>query len=303
MPDCFPPNASATRSVCFVAGTRVFSSVSTSSASCSEVVTSTLAASGSCSAWLIRSAATCAASAVPSARIADLGRPRLGVDADDAAEHALGRGQVDVAGTGDDVDGSQLGAVGVGGAVGEQCDRLRAADRPHLVDAEQLGRGEDGRVRQPAERGLRRRAQHERADPGDLRWHHVHHHGRRVDREPARRVQADARHRNPALGDRAALGDGGGDVGAPLVGVHLAGAVDRLFECRADVGVQFGQCTGQLRRGHAYARGPHAVEPLGVVEYRFDPALADRVHHRPHLMQGGVHIDLRARQRGTQLGG
>ncbi len=43
---------------------------STASASCSLSVISTLAAMGSCSAWLIRSAATNAASAVSSAMIA-----------------------------------------------------------------------------------------------------------------------------------------------------------------------------------------------------------------------------------------
>ena len=46
------------------------SSSSTASASAALSVTSTAPASGSCSAWLIRSAATCTGSAVSSARIA-----------------------------------------------------------------------------------------------------------------------------------------------------------------------------------------------------------------------------------------
>ncbi len=69
----------------------------------------------------------------------DLGRPGFGVDADPRAADPFGRGDVDVAGPGDHVDRCQLGAVGVDSAVGQQRDRLRAADRPHLVDAEQCG--------------------------------------------------------------------------------------------------------------------------------------------------------------------
>ena len=68
-----------------------------------------------------------------------------------AAEQPLGGGDVDVARAGDHVDRRQLGAVGVDAAVREQRDRLRAADRPHLVDAEQRGSGQDRRVRQAAE--------------------------------------------------------------------------------------------------------------------------------------------------------
>jgi hypothetical protein len=58
------------RSLCLVAATWSFSSYSTAASSSMESVTSTLAASGSCSAWLIRSAATCRGSAVSSASTA-----------------------------------------------------------------------------------------------------------------------------------------------------------------------------------------------------------------------------------------
>ena len=70
-PDCVP--RSAVGDPLGVLGGRrpgASSSASTASASSTESVTSTLAASGSCSAWLIRSAATCTGSAVSSARIA-----------------------------------------------------------------------------------------------------------------------------------------------------------------------------------------------------------------------------------------
>ena len=83
-------------------------------------------------------------------------RDRRGV----AAQQALGGRQVGVAGAGDQVDRVEHRAVGVGAAVGQQRDRLRAPDRPHLVDAEHRGGGHDRRMRKaplPVPRlGLRR---------------------------------------------------------------------------------------------------------------------------------------------------
>ena len=131
------------RSTCRVAATCLSSSASTSSASRSESVTSTEAAIGSCSAWLIRSAATYAASAVSSARMAISVGPASESMPDDALEQSLGRDGVDVAGSGDQVDA----AAGTG-AVGEHGDRLGAADGVDLVDAEQLAGREDRRVRE-----------------------------------------------------------------------------------------------------------------------------------------------------------
>ena len=114
-------------------------------------MTSTDAASVSCSAWLIRSAATCARVGGGVGEDGDLGRPGLGVDADHASHQAFRGRHVDVAGAGDHVDGLDLRRVAVGG----QRDRLRAADGVHLVDAEQGARGEDRRVRPAAELLLR----------------------------------------------------------------------------------------------------------------------------------------------------
>ena len=106
-------------------------------------VTSTAPASGSCSAWLIRSAATCAGSAVSSARIGDLGRAGLGVDADQAAQQPLGRRHVDVARPGDHVD-----RLAGPGAVAEHGDRLGPADGVDLGDARaaRRRRGPPGRA-------------------------------------------------------------------------------------------------------------------------------------------------------------
>ena len=116
-----------------------------------EAVTSTAAASGSCSAWLSRSAATYAGVGGVVGEDRDLGRAGLGVDADHALEQPLGGDGVDVAGAGDQVDRAARA-----GAVGEHRDRLGAADGVHLVDAEQRAGGQDRRVRQAAVLLLRR---------------------------------------------------------------------------------------------------------------------------------------------------
>ncbi len=128
---------------------------------------------------------------------ADLGRAGLGVDAAAALHQALGRGDVDVARAGDDVD-----RAAVLRAVREHRDGLRAADRPHLVDAEQRARRQHDRVRQAV--GLRRAGDGQAADARDQRRHDVHDHAARVGDPPARDVQPDPAHRHPALGDRRA---------------------------------------------------------------------------------------------------
>ena len=79
---------------------------------------------------------------VSSARMPISVGPASAVDADDALEQPLGRRDVDVARS-----GHQVGRLAVLGAVGEHRDRLRAADRVHLVDAEQRAGREDHRVR------------------------------------------------------------------------------------------------------------------------------------------------------------
>ena len=156
----------------------------------------------------------------------DLGGTGFGVDADLRAAQPLGGGDVDVAGSGDHVDGRQLGTVRVGAAVGQQRHGLRPAHGPHLVDAQQPGRGQDRRVRQAVKCGLRRAGHHQRVDTGGLRRHDVHDHAGRVDGVAAGHVQADPLDGNPPLGDRGARTEHGGDVVAALVSVHGAGAFD-----------------------------------------------------------------------------
>ncbi len=110
----------------------------------------------------------------------DLGRSGLGVDAHLGAADPLGRRDVDVAGAGDHVHRRQFGAIGVGAAIGQQGDRLGAAHRPDLLDAQQRRGGQDGGVRQGLEGagpgGLRRAGDHQRLHAGDLRGHDIHDH-------------------------------------------------------------------------------------------------------------------------------
>ena len=163
----------------------------------------------------------------------DLGGPGLRVDPDDALEQPLGRDGVDVARPGDEVDRAALPR-----AVREHGDGLSAADGVHLVDAEQLARGQDGRVRQSAVVALGRAGQRDRADAGDLRGHDVHHDAGDQRGDAAGHVEADPVHRDQPLGDPRARPDVGDGVAAEL---GLAGdpqPADRLLETRADARVE-----------------------------------------------------------------
>ena len=127
---------------------------------------------------------------------ADLGRAGLGVDADDAAQQPLGRRDVDVA-----RPHHQVGGPTVAGAVGEHRDRLGAADRMDLVDAEQGAGREHDRVRQAAVVPLRRAGDRERPDAGDLGGDDVHDDAGRIGHQAARHVEPDPADRHPLLGD------------------------------------------------------------------------------------------------------
>ncbi|BBJ44493.1 hypothetical protein SSPO_072110 [Streptomyces antimycoticus] len=217
----------------------------------------------------------------------DLGRPGLGIDTDPALEQPLGRGHVDIAGPGHHRD-----RAAVLGAVGEHGDGLGAARRVDLVHAQQRARREDRGVRQPAELRLRRGGDGHRADPGLLRGHHVHHHGGGVDRAPARYVQPDALDRHPALGDRAARHHLGGVVGAPLVAVDQPGPPDGLLQGGAHGRVQLREGALQRLRGDPHPLYGDAVEPMGIVDQRSGTTMAHVVTDGPHLLQGGLDVEL-----------
>lgn len=217
----------------------------------------------------------------------DLGGAGLRVDADAALEQALGRGDPDVAGAGDHAHRTALL-----GAVGEHRDGLGAARGVHLVDAEQRARGEDRRVREPAELLLRRRGHGHRADLGLLRGHHVHHHGGRVDRASAGNVQTDPLDRHPALGDRAARHDLRGVVGTALLAVDEPGAADRLLQRGPHLRVQLLQGPGQRLGRDAYPVDGDAVELLRVVDQCRGATMLHVLADRAHRLQCGLDVEL-----------
>ena len=229
MPDCWPESDVRIRSTCLVAETCLSSSASTSSASRSEVVTRTAAASGSCSAWLIRSAATYAASAVSSARIAISVGPASESMPTRPLRSRLAVTTQMLPGTGHQVDASARAD-----AVGEHRDRLGAADGVDLLDAQQRARREDRRVRQSAVVLLGARGQRDGADAGDLGGHDVHQHAGDERGESAGDVEPDAVDRHLAVRHRGSGTELGRDV---LLELGLAGdpqPADRLLQAGAD---------------------------------------------------------------------
>ncbi len=226
----------------------------------------------------------------------DLGRARLGVDADAPLEQALGGGDPDVAGTGDHADrGALLGAVG------EHRHRLGAAHGVHLVDAEQRAGRQDGRVGQPSEAGLRRGGDRQGGHPRLLGGHDVHHDARRVDRAPAGDVEADPVDGHPALGDRAAGDDLGGGVGPALVAVDQARPADGLLQRGAHGGVEPGEGAGEGLGGHAGGAELHTVEPGGQLPHGRHSPMAHVVADGPHLGKGGLDVKLGAGQHVAQV--
>ena len=141
-----------------------------------------------------------------------LGRAAGQVDRDVARDLELRVVHVLVAGPDDLVDAAD---------VREPADRLRPAERPDLVDAEQLGRGGD-------EAGaLRRRADDDPLDARGLRRDGAH--DERRD-EVARHVDADRLERHPAALEHDAGLDLERDVGRPLRLVPAAHAVGEREE-------------------------------------------------------------------------
>ena len=228
----------------------------------------------------------------------DLGRAGLGVHRDLAAEQPLGRGDVHVAGPGDDVR-----RRAVRGAVAEHRDGLGTAGRVHLGDAEQRAGAEDGRVRQPALIGLRRRGDRDLAHPGGLGRDDVHDHRRRVGDQAAGHVHPGPADRHVPLGDGGAGRHGGDSLGRHLVQVHQPGPPGGLLEGGPQVGVEPGQGVVQGLLGHPRGGQVHPVEPGRMLADRRAAAPPDVLADRPDRGQGGLHIQLGARQQAGELAG
>lgn len=233
----------------------------------------------------------------------DLGRAGLGVDADDAAQQPLGGGDPDVARPGDHVDRVAVrGALGVDRrAVRQHRDGLGAADGVDLVDTQQGAGGEHPGVGQAAVLLLRRARHHQRAHPGRLGRHHVHHHGRRIHRQAAGDVEADPVDRHPALGHRAARHHLGGVVGAALVGVHLAGPRDRLQQRGAHLGSEGALRLGDRLGGHPQHLGRDPVEALTGLPDRRVTMLPDRLHEGADPLDGHGDVELGTGQQAARV--
>ena len=229
----------------------------------------------------------------------DLGRAGLGVDADDALEQPLGGHRVDRARPGDQVDLATRP-----GAVGEHRDGLGTADGVHLVDAEQRARGQDRRVREPAVVLLRRGGERDRRDAGDLRGHHVHHHGGHQRRDAAGHVEPDPLDRHLAVGDAGTVGEVGDDVVLELglAGLRAAGGWTppgrrgrrgrgrRGRRCRAAGGTAMSACSTPSKRAEY---STIASTPAGP------DVVADRADH----MHRGLDVELGPRHGGAVVDG
>ena len=226
---------------------------------------------------------------------ADLGGAVLPVDADLALQDALGGGDVHVAGAGDHVDGRALT-----GAVGEHGERLRAAGRVHLGDAEQGAGGQHRRVRQAAELALRGTRDRDLADSGRLGRDHVHHHGRRVGDEAAWHVDAGPVDGDEAGGDGEARRGRGVRAARDLGLVHHPGAAGGFLEGVPDLGVDGVQGMLQGFSRDAGMRQVHAVEPPGVLTDRRAAADADVLGDRLYQVHGAIHVEGRARQHAVE---
>ena len=226
-----------------------------------------------------------------------LGGAGLAVGAHHAAQHPLGRGDVDVARPGDDV-----GRRAVRRAVGEHRQRLCPAGRVHLAHAEQRARGEHTRVRQPAETGLRRRRHGDRSDARDLGRDDVHHDRGRVGHQSAGDVYPGPADRDEAAGDGQPAGDPGRGLGRQLRLVHAPGAPDGLLEGGPDGWVEPGQRRVQGVGRHPGGSQVDAVETGGVLADGLGAAALDVVADRPDLRHGRLDIGRGAWQDAGQGG-
>ena len=228
----------------------------------------------------------------------DLGRSRLGVDADDASDEALGCCDVVVARAGDDIDGVEPDARH---AVGECADRAGTTHRVDLVDAEQAGGPEDRGVHGTPELLLRGRSERDRRNAGDLRGHDVHDDARRIDGLAAGNVKAHARDRLPPLDDLGARRNLGNGASGNL---RLGGStdpIDRFFECGSHVGEQRDDGLRDLVGVNSNPVGAHAIESFRLLEQRSFATLSNVVDERASGLRRGRNVDGGARDEAREF--
>ena len=150
---------------------------------------------------------------------------------------------------------------------------------------------------------LRRARQRDRADAGDLGGYDVHQHAGDQRRDAARDVEADPVDRHQPLRDPRAGAEVGDRVGLQLGRAGDPQPADRLLETRPDSGVQGRERLAERLPGTAMSVCVDAVEPLGVLRDRLDPAVAHVVADRSHDMQRGLDVEVGARHQGAVVGG
>ena len=220
----------------------------------------------------------------------DLGGPGLGIDADGALQIALGRGNIDVARAGDEVDRAALPR-----AVGEHRESLRATGGVDLVDPEQAAGRQDRGVRQSAELGVGRTGEGDARHARHLGWHGVHDDGADQRRQAARNVEADALHRDDAALDGGA-GRNIGDEGVLELGLAgLAQPADGFLETGADVGRERVERSRDRVERDAELRRAYAVEAFACVEHGIGAPCLDVLTDRSDGGQRVLDIDLGAR--------
>ena len=159
-------------------------------------------------------------------------------------------------------------------------DRLCSTHRPDLIDAEDVGSGEHGRVGKTI--ALRRAGDRQRVCTGGLRGHDVHDHRRRVYGQSAWHIESDALDRQVAGGDESTGGQFRADVDGALIGGDLPGAVDGLDERSPDRGIEFRRGLCQCGFRHAQGFGTHSVEAFGDVLHRGRSPAGDGVEQLGH---------------------
>jgi hypothetical protein len=80
------------------------------------------------------------------------------------------------------------------------------------------------------------------------------------------------------------------------------GAPDRLLQSRPHVRVELLQSVGEGLRRHPDLLQLHTVEFLRVLDQRRRAAMTHVLTDRPHLLQGGRHVELGAGQQVAQRG-
>ena len=228
------------------------------------------------------------------------GRPCDGVNADDAGDHTLGGSHENVARTGDLVDRIaqdltvlRLGALGT---VGEHGHGLGAADRIDFIHAKDGAGGENGLVGKTVGIVAARRGRDgEGFDACGLCRHHVHDDGARIHGFAARHIQADALHRNPALGHTGSFGQIGVERGRYLGGGYGARTAHGLLAGGTPLRVEFVDGGLHDLDRHAQVLGANMVELLREIAKGRSAAGLHVVENRLHEFSGLVGAHLRAR--------